>query len=131
MSAAGVRGPAAGREPPASSAGAAPASRASIRTARSELDLTARDPGSALMGFLSGQRMVRLYRSFRRVFLDEGRGLTLREFAEAVASSLPLAAVQDLGQPGIVSEVSDLFSAIDINGDVSLVAPRRARPRCR
>ncbi|KAA0164458.1 hypothetical protein FNF31_02382 [Cafeteria roenbergensis] len=90
------------------------------RGAKADFFTTSRDPGSALMGFLSGKRMVSLYEAFRSAFIARGEGLSLHEFAQAVACSLPQEAIETLGEEGIAFEVVALFSAIDVNGDGSL-----------
>ena len=98
------------------------------RGAKADFFTTSRDPGSALMGFLSGKRMVSLYEAFRSAFIARGEGLSLHEFAQAVACSLPQEAIETLGEEGIAFEVVALFSAIDVNGDVSVALLPQGTP---
>lgn len=71
------------------------------------------------MEFLSGRELLQVYSAFRQTYIEHDRGLTVGEFAHAIAQALPSDAVAKLGESSIASQVLALFTAVDVNGDVS------------
>jgi hypothetical protein len=77
------------------------------------------DKQGRLMMHLAGERLMELYKAFRTAESEQLLGLSPVQFANAIASALPKECWEDLGEEGVSQVIVDLFSAIDVNGDVS------------
>jgi hypothetical protein len=66
------------------------------------------------MLLLQGDRLLQVYDGFRKVFDDEGRGLTLHEFVAIFSENVEKGIIDPLP---LAKMLAELFRHIDINGD--------------